>query len=58
MTAEPVSPAFAAVAAFSAITPRLQTVHLADGTPSVSLRGQEAHCRPPPFTILHCRFLN
>lgn len=58
LTAEPVSVSFAALGAISAITTSLQTLHVAEDASSVSLRGQEPHCRPPPLTILHCRFLN
>jgi hypothetical protein len=58
MTAEPAGVSFAALAASSAIVISLQALYTSRRAPSVSQRGQEAHCRPPPFTVLHCRFLN
>jgi hypothetical protein len=58
LTAEAVSVPFGAGIFFVAVSISLQPFHISDGAPSIGLRGQKTHCRPPPFTILHCRFLN
>ena len=56
MTAEPVNVPLTALAALPSITLTASPPHVDGRFPG--LQAYEPDCRPPPLTVLHCRFLN
>jgi hypothetical protein len=57
LTAEPVTTVFAAAISLVTFAVGGRGLQPADRAAPIAFQVREAQCRPPPFTILHCRFL-